>query len=62
MTSNDLLNDEATNKNWSRAYQPDKRHVFHSWSAQEALAPVVVTETNRDLTSSHQLSIINYQL
>ena len=27
-----------------RAYELDRRHVFHSWSAQETLQPVVITK------------------
>jgi taurine--2-oxoglutarate transaminase len=28
----------------ARAYELDRRHVFHSWSAQETLRPVVITK------------------
>ena len=27
----------------ARAYELDRRHVFHSWSAQATLDPMVVT-------------------
>lgn len=28
----------------ARAYELDRRHVFHSWSAQEQLDPMVITK------------------
>ncbi|MGV9435626.1 aspartate aminotransferase family protein, partial [Nocardia sp. NPDC003648] len=32
------LSDEA-----ARAYELDRRHVFHSWSAQAQVSPIVLT-------------------
>jgi len=29
-----------------RAYELDRRHVFHSWSAQGSLDPMVVTKAD----------------
>ncbi|RMI28914.1 aspartate aminotransferase family protein [Nocardia stercoris] len=38
MTPETILTPEA-----ARAYELDRRHVFHSWSAQAALTPTVIT-------------------
>ena len=53
----------------ARAYELDRRHVFHSWSAQAALDPMVVTkaegshvwdgEGNRLLDFTSQLVFTN---
>ncbi|RJO74786.1 aspartate aminotransferase family protein [Nocardia panacis] len=43
MTLPNGLTQEAAGQAAARAYELDRRHVFHSWSAQKALTPMVIT-------------------
>ncbi|WP_282783934.1 MULTISPECIES: aspartate aminotransferase family protein [unclassified Nocardia] len=43
MTLPNGLTPEAAREQAARAYELDRKHVFHSWSAQAALKPMVIT-------------------
>ncbi|MFE3190069.1 aspartate aminotransferase family protein [Nocardia sp. NPDC059240] len=43
MTLPNGLTPEAAREKAARAYELDRKHVFHSWSAQKSLNPMVIT-------------------
>ena len=42
MTETTIASDLATTYDAARAYELDRAHVFHSWSAQANLKPMVI--------------------
>ena len=43
MTETTIASDLATTYDAARAYELDRAHVFHSWSAQAEISPMVIT-------------------